>query len=156
MRDFAIRRARPGEAGFLSELALRSKASWKYPPSMLEARRPELVIRPAYIESAVVIVAEVEEEIVGFAGLSLPTDPPELVYCFVAPEWIGRGVGRRLWEASLEEARRLGWDRFRIVADRNAERFYLNRGARRVGETESAAWPGRKLPVLELELSAVR
>ena len=42
--NLTIRAARVGEAGFLSELALRSKAHWGYDAAFIEACRDELSV----------------------------------------------------------------------------------------------------------------
>jgi GNAT superfamily N-acetyltransferase len=68
---------------------------------------------------------------------------------FVAPDALGRGTGRLLFEHTVSEARRLGFTRFTIDADPNAEPFYLAMGAVRIGATPSGSIPGRELPLLE-------
>ena len=54
--------------------------------------------------------------------------------------------------AACEVARTLPADRLLIVADPNAEGFYLRMGARRVGEEDSEVVDGRRLPIMLLDL----
>ncbi len=55
------------------------------------------------------IVADVDGSIVGCAGLKITwRDLAEIVSLAVAPEWQGRGLGRRLCEPLIEDARALG------------------------------------------------
>jgi GNAT superfamily N-acetyltransferase len=64
---------------------------------------------------------------------------------------MGRGLGRRLFQAAVLHARSLGARELEITSDPNAEAFYLRHGARRVGEVASQP-AGRLLPLLVLAL----
>lgn len=52
------------------------------------------------------------------------------------PEWIGRGVGRALYQRSEEDARCAGIASFECYASLNAEGFYLALGFRSVRKLE--------------------
>lgn len=55
------------------------------------------------------VVADVDGRVVGCAGLKVTwRDLAEIVSLAVAPEWQGRGLGRRLCEPLIEDARALG------------------------------------------------
>lgn len=55
------------------------------------------------------IVVEVNGEVVGCAGLKITwRDLSEIVSLAVAPMWQGRGLGRKLCEPLIEDARALG------------------------------------------------
>lgn len=173
-----IRRARADEAGtlapLLTDLCRRSKAHWGYARELLERWSDELRITPADIERDAVLVAESADptatpptvRVVGFARIA--ADPPDgatphdprtgadawarLRDLWVGPQDIGGGAGRALFHAACEVARTLPADRLRIVADPNAEGFYIRMGARRVGEEASEVVDGRRLPILVLDL----
>lgn len=147
-----VRRARPGEATRLSELALRSKAHWGYAPAFLDACRRELTLTPAEIATRPVFVLEGRGRILGFYGLERLGAAADLAYMFVEPTAIGRGVGRHLWRHAVDAARRLGTRELSIESDPNALEFYLAMGARRVGDVASTVWPGRTLPLLRFAL----
>jgi GNAT superfamily N-acetyltransferase len=148
----SVRRGAIEDAAALTALAIRSKAHWGYPDSLMQLFRAELVISEGYLSAATVLVAEVIDRVVGFAGFSLSGTAPELQYLFVEPEFIGNGCGKILWQKAVEEARAMGWSSFSIVADPNAESFYVKQGAIRTGETKTSASPERKLPVLVYRL----
>lgn len=146
-----IRPAKTSEAAALSDLALRSKAWWGYPPGFLEACREELTItsddlarRPAY-------VLEEDGRTIGFYSLG-PLEPGrvELSHLFVEPDAIGRGHGRRLLAHATAEACRRGWRVLVIQGDPHAIGFYEACGAVRIGSSASASIPGRSLPLFEL------
>ncbi|MDK0519479.1 GNAT family N-acetyltransferase [Streptomyces sp. ML-6] len=148
-----VRPARDDEAGELTELALASKGHWGYDEAFLAACREELTMRPADIGRLRTTVAEEDGRILGFT--TLEGAPPEgvLGMMFVAPDALGRGIGRLLFEDTAARARSLGFARFTIDADPNAEPFYLAMGAVRVGATPSGSIPGRVLPLLEYDLT---
>ncbi|MGA5823836.1 GNAT family N-acetyltransferase [Kitasatospora sp. NPDC094028] len=148
-----IRPARPGEAGRLTDLALRSKAHWGYDEAFMAACREELTVDAAAIERSFVEVAEEDGRLLGFAVLTAVPPGGALDLMFVDPPAIGRGVGRALFEHVRARAVALGLRRFTIDSDPNAERFYLAMGAARVGATPSGSIPGRELPLLVVELA---
>jgi GNAT superfamily N-acetyltransferase len=149
-----LRPARVDEAATLSELALRSKAHWGYDEEFLDACRAELTVTVASIDTGAVTVAVVGEVIAGFSARV--DEPPvrELDALFVDPPFIGQGIGAALFAAFRAEAVADGCTRLRIGADPNALGFYERQGAVVVGERPSESVPGRRLPLLELDLTA--
>jgi GNAT superfamily N-acetyltransferase len=165
-----IRRARPDEAAvlapLLTDLCRRSKAHWGYDPALLGRWADDLAITPDDIDRDAVLLAELGDthdpgpgRIAGFARVSRGTGshvdhpaPAKLNDLWVEPGDMGSGVGRALFEASCEVARTLPADQLLIVADPNAEGFYLRMGARRIGEEASEVVDGRRLPILLLDL----
>jgi GNAT superfamily N-acetyltransferase len=150
--EVGLRPARPGEAGRLSELALRSKAHWGYPTELLEGWRAELTVRPDAIEAGAVVVAVVDDVVVGFFSLSGQPPVGDADMLFVEPEHIGTGVGAALFAGLRAAARAAAFTRLRIEADPNALGFYERQGAVRIGDAPSGSIPGRTLPLLELVL----
>jgi predicted N-acetyltransferase YhbS len=71
---------------------------------------------------------------------------------WVEPEWIGTGVGRRLWQHAMTTAGNAGFVTLRIGADPGAEGFYRAMGAQRIGAKPSGSIPGRMLPLLEIQV----
>ncbi|MEU5313239.1 GNAT family N-acetyltransferase [Streptomyces sp. NPDC021562] len=141
----SIRAARPGEAGFLSDLALRSKAHWGYDTEFLAACRAELTLTDAELAGRRTAVAERDGRVVGFT--TLEGEPPQgvLGMMFVDPRAIGEGVGRRLFTHVVETAAALGFTQFTIDADPNAEPFYEAMGGVPVRRVPSGSIPGRTL-----------
>jgi N-acetylglutamate synthase-like GNAT family acetyltransferase len=152
MAEIRLREAEPGDAGMLSELALRSKAYWGYSEDLMAAFRIVLTMAPEDLAATRGVVAELSGRAVGFATV-LPIPPDgELSNLWVEPAKIGSGVGRLLWEHAVRTAREAGMRDLYIEADPNAEGFYLAMGAERVGECPSGAVPGRVLPLLLFSL----
>jgi GNAT superfamily N-acetyltransferase len=155
MCTLRLRAARRDEARLLSELALRSKGHWGYDQAFLDACRAELTLTPEDVETRRVTVAERDRQVVGFYALA--GDPPEgtLADLFVAPERIGTGVGRALWEHAMVAARTLGFERLTLEADPGAKPFYLAMGAHRIWSVPSGSIPGRFIPLLEVPIVEV-
>lgn len=70
---------------------------------------------------------------------------------WVEPAWIGRGVGRLLFDHVAAEARERGARRLEWEAEPNAHGFYEHMGAGYVRDSGVTEW-GRVLDVLGLEL----
>jgi GNAT superfamily N-acetyltransferase len=147
-----IRAGEAAEAAALTELSLRSKGHWEYDAEFLAACREELTIRPADVAARRTLVADEDGRILGFTTLDGAPPSGALGMMFVEPDTIGRGIGRRLFTHTMDEARRLGFTRLTIDSDPNAEPFYRAMGAVRIGTTPSGSLEGRELPLLEVEL----
>ncbi len=136
----------------MSELALRSKAYWGYDEVFLEACRAELTVDPEHIDADRVVVATSGTRVLGFSVLLGGPPRAELEMLFVEPAAVGTGVGSILLGRARADALALGCRALRIEADPHAVRFYEHHGALRVGDQPSATFPGRTLPILELDL----
>lgn len=165
------RRAVPGDAAELSELALRSKAIWGYSAEFMARCREELTLTPDQLEENWGYIyedlgASREKRLVGFVLLSRCSaeervkshaemgdgDVFEVEALFVEPERLGEGIGRRLFTEALRACKAAAdHGRLWIQSDPNAEAFYLSCGAVRVGERESSSIPGRYLPLLAVD-----
>lgn len=152
--SFIIRRARQDEGRLLTELSLRSKAVWGYDPAFLARCRLVMQVKTEALRSQPHYVAEETEDgrILGFYGFEPVEGGIGLDYLFVEPDAIGRGIGTALWNHAVVTARGLRHRQLIVVADPNAEGFYLRMGARLVGAQGSDLEPGRLLPVLRFPL----
>ena len=149
-----VSKARPEDAAQLREIAMRSKASWGYSSGFMEACRDELRVPDEWIAAEDVFTAKIQDRPVGFFSfLALPGGETELCHFFVEPDFIGCGVGRRMFEEASRIARRRGHRRIQIQSDPYAEGFYLRMGARRSGTMESLSLKGRHLPLLVFDLN---
>ena len=146
-----IRHARPDEAGALTELAMRAKASWGYDAAFMAACREELTLTPAKMAAWTVWVAEADNEIAGMVALSLG-EVSEVEDFFVEPAFQGRGVGGALMAALLETVRAAGATTLEVDADPNAEAIYAKMGFETFSRSPSGSIQGRWLPRMRLIL----
>jgi len=151
-----IRKARKNEAGSLSDLAMCSKAYWGYSTAFMEACRKELLVTEDMLgnRSSHYAVAEKQGALVGFYSLDGVSDSDvELSLFFVAPNYIGSGVGRILFDHAKCHAKTAGGITLHIQSDPNAEGFYRAVGATLIGKRESSSIPGRFLSVFSISLT---
>ncbi len=146
------RRAKTEESKFLSELALRSKAFWPYHPDYLVKCVDALALTEKDIAEWPVYVAEFREEVVGFFALKHISNEDRLDHLWIDPRFIRKGIGRFLFLKAIEEAKNLGWLKFRIAAEPYALDFYSKMGTVHIGEIQSRIKPDLFLPHLEFIL----
>jgi GNAT superfamily N-acetyltransferase len=151
--EVEIRRSTPDEAEVLTDLAHASKRYWGYPEPYIQLWKRDLTFTPAYIERNAVYTAVYDGAVVGVFAVTGGRIECELAHLWVTAEWIGRGLGRRLFDEALRVARATGAKTMRIVSDPNAEGFFRKMGARHVGSFPSKP-DGRKLPYLVIDLAA--
>jgi ribosomal protein S18 acetylase RimI-like enzyme len=145
-----IRPALEGEAPLLSALAMRAKAHWGYSAATLEGWRSELDVSANDVHEEPTFIAMVGAEVAGFYSLRPSHASWELDNLWVLPEFMHQGIGRALLSHALETAARSGASEVTVDADPNAESFYLESGALRLGEVSAPidGQPGRVRPQL--------
>jgi GNAT superfamily N-acetyltransferase len=143
--DITIQAALPHQAAELSAIALKAKGHWGYSSAQLERWRTEfLTITAEYIAANQVWVACVAApRPVGFAALERHGGQAVLEHLWVLPDYIGKGVGRRLFEHVAAAV-----PRFTFTSDPHADDFYYRMGAQKIGEQESTL-QNRMLTVFE-------
>jgi len=146
-----VRRARVEEAGILTELAMRAKASWGYDAAFMAACRDELTLTPQKLAAWTVWVAEADGAIAGMVALSLDGGA-EIEDFFVEPAFQGRGVGAALMVELLAACRRAGAAVLEVDADPNAEPVYARLGFETFSRSPSGSIPGRWLPRMRMPL----
>ena len=132
----------------LVALAVRSKAAWGYDAAFMAAFATSMKTTVATRPGRVVLLAEDEEQVVGFAIVDDAGDRAWLEDLWVEPGRFGQGVGRLLWAATVDAARSMSRQTLELEADPNAEGFYLRMGARTVGQRASTIREGRLLPLM--------
>lgn len=145
---------RPGaERDFarLREIAVAAKAHWGYGLDRVEEWAERGDFEPESLRAREIYVAEAHGEPVGWAALIPRDELGWLEDLWIDPPWIGRGVGRLLFEHVAERARELGARRLEWEAEPNALGFYERMGATHVRDSEVTEW-GRVLDVLGVEL----
>jgi len=151
--EVEIRRSTPDEAEVLTDLAHASKRYWGYPDSYIQLWNRGLTFTPEFIEKNAVYTAVYEGAAVGVFAVTCGGAECELAHLWLAPEWIGRGLGRRLFDEAVSVARTTGAKTMRILSDQNAEGFFLRMRARHVAYFPSKP-DGRKMPYLVFDLAA--
>jgi GNAT superfamily N-acetyltransferase len=151
----AIRAAQVGEATMLTALCVRSKAHWGYDAEFMRLSAASLRVKSADIALGRVLVAvDGKDRAIGVASVIPDGESADLDLFFVDPPFMGRGVGRVLFEAAVRIAQALDARTLTILADPNAAPFYERVGARFLRNAPSDAIPGRSLPLYEYDLTS--
>ncbi|MGI8896805.1 MAG: GNAT family N-acetyltransferase [Pyrinomonadaceae bacterium] len=137
VESFKTRRAVGEDAAALTVIAHDAKRHWGYPEDWIQHWQEDLTISSDFISNNQVYVAERENEIIGFYALVVEDQQAELEHMWVAPKYIGTGVGKELFIHSMQIAAGDNVSEVEISADPNAEGFYERMGARRIGEESS-------------------
>jgi N-acetylglutamate synthase-like GNAT family acetyltransferase len=135
--NIEIRRANPDEADTLTAIAHAAKRHWGYPEKWIAHWKAELTITPEFINANEVFVAVYDGRIIGCCALVLTESLSELEHMWILPEFIGAGLGRKLFTYARERAASLNLGQLELSADPNAEGFYQDMGAVRIGEVRS-------------------
>ncbi|MCT4699871.1 GNAT family N-acetyltransferase [Tenacibaculum haliotis] len=137
----------------LTNIALISKAYWGYPNELIESWRSDLTVTPKMIEDAFVYKFVQNNKIAGFYILNQPIkNNIELEMLFILPEFIGKGIGKRLLLHAFEKARKLNINKLTLLADPNAVDFYKSQGFIIIDKKESTI-PNRFLPIMQADLT---
>jgi GNAT superfamily N-acetyltransferase len=152
-RAVRIRRGRSGEGDRLREIAIASKSYWGYDVDRVREWASGADFTTEAIRFEDIQVAEVDGQAVGWAGLAPRGDVCRLDNLWVEPEWIGKGIGRRLFRRAAERALELGARSMEWEAEPNAIGFYEAMGARYLRDSDPSEW-GRVLQVMGIDLEA--
>ncbi|MEM7444309.1 MAG: GNAT family N-acetyltransferase [Pseudomonadota bacterium] len=153
-----IRLARFQEAVELTDLAKRSKAHWGYDADFMRQSADALTVTEQAIAQGRVWVAERNGHLMGVASIDEADEESgcdyELALMFVDPDAMGEGLGRMLFEQAVIGVRERGGETMEILSDPDAEPFYRRMGATPIGDAPSDAIPGRRLPLLKIDVKA--
>ncbi|HNB36801.1 MAG TPA: GNAT family N-acetyltransferase [Anaerolineales bacterium] len=154
MKNSILTRALPEHAESLTEITLAGKRHWNYPERWIELWRPSLNISADYISAHETWMCVLNGRPIAYYSLSENEEGLWLDNLWVLPEYIGKGLGRQLFEHARVQSRLRGASVLNIEADPNAEAFYQHMGAQRVGEHQyELEGQPRMLPVLTYKLS---
>ena len=150
--ELTLRQALPSEADTARELIGRSMAVWDKPAGNLEEAIGLMSLSAADIERDEAWVFDDGERMVGFLRISLAGHEAEIEELHLEPEWIGRGLGRRLFEHGVERARARNARLLIWSTDRYALGFYLAMGGVITGSEPSGIEGDEPLTTMELRL----
>ena len=161
-----FRNALTNEADLLTQLTIDSKRYWKYPEEWIAIWTDDLTLSPEYIEKNMVVVAEQEEEVLGYISLiehdknhvvkieeSIISGGFFLDNLFIRPTHIRKGIGEKLVAIAFDWCRERQIKQLYVYSDPYSRGFYEKTGAEYVGEVKSDNISGRTLPFLTYHIS---
>jgi GNAT superfamily N-acetyltransferase len=149
--EIRIREGRESDFERLRVIAVEAKAHWGYDRDLVEEWAHGGDFEPERLRRRLLYVAEEDGLPVGWAALIPRGEVGWLEDLWVEPAWIGRGLGRALFELVATEAKQRGARRLEWEAEPNAQGFYEHMGGAYVRDSEETEW-GRVLQVLAVEL----
>jgi GNAT superfamily N-acetyltransferase len=145
-----IRRALPEDEGALREIAHAAKGHWGYDEALVAEFVSQLAV--AGDERREVHVACVDGAPIGWMGVVMLSPAVCLLDdMWVAPAWMGRRVGSRLFRLAVERARARGAEVMELEAERHAVGFYRAMGALHLRDGEPSEW-GPPNPMMVVDL----
>jgi len=152
--DVEILPATPEQAKTLTQIAFAAKRHWDYPERWIQLWSPLLTITPELIAQHETHVAyEEDDKPIGFCAISIETEKASVEHLWVLPDYMGKGVGAKLFKHMLARCKELGMRILEIESDPNAQGFYEQMGAKKVGDAHSEVdGQPRILPLLAIAL----
>jgi streptomycin 6-kinase len=93
----------------------------------------KLGITHEYMKQHAIKLLHLDDRLAGFFNFSFNADSLfELENFFLHPDYIGKGIGRMLWRACCQEAKKQNENEFIIWSDPNAEKFYVKMGCEKL------------------------
>jgi len=127
----------------INELIARSKAHWTWPEGYIEKALPLHTINSAYLRSNYCFeVLDAHDKLIAFVSVVISDARTVLDNLWVAPDLIGKGIGRRACECVFQLARKRGWTELWVFPDPPAQGFYEKLGFSDTGERVPSRVPG--------------
>ena len=102
-----VKNATLDDLSSINDLLRLSKAYWGYDAEFLNRFMKKLGITHSYMEKHNIKLFYIADSLAGFFNFSINSENLfELDNFFLHPDYIGKGVGRKLWEACCQEAAR--------------------------------------------------
>ena len=146
-----IRPARGAESERLREIARSSKGYWGYEPERVADWVAGLDLSPEGLLKKEFYVADAAGRVVGWSALIPKGEVCWFDDLWIEPEWIGKGVGTKMFRHAVARGRELGSSRIELEAERHAIGFYEKMGMRYVRDSEPGVW-GRISPIMAVEI----
>lgn len=148
----SFRRAEASEAGAIRDLIVRSMGHWEHAPAYLQAARELMSLSAEDLQRDEAWVAMVRGSAVGFYRLSRAGDDAEIEEFHLEPAWIGRGIGRAMFEHAVPQGRSLGARCLTWTTETNALGFYLHMGGEVTGMEPSGIEGQEPMTCMRLDL----
>ena len=151
--NIKILRAKPDQAKTLTQIAFAAKCHWGYPELWIQLWSPILTVSPEFIEENDTYVALKDDKVIGFYAITIEGKKASLEHLWVLQNYVGKGIGAKLFRHALSRCKELGAHTLEIESDPNAQGFYERMGAVKVGQSASEVdGQPRVLPILEIAL----
>jgi len=153
--SFVIRQAQLSDLSCLNELIYNSASYWGYDSEKMKKYMDAYGIKKEYLAKYPIYMVFDNKQIIGCYSFSdHKIDGWELNYFFIVRDYIGKGYGKKQWQACIETARALKIKSFVFWSDRHAEDFYCKMGAKKIGSRPSTITPQVMVPLMQYQVSS--
>ncbi len=140
---------------FLNDIMARSKAYWGYDAAFMKKFMESFCVRADYIHQQNTFIFSLGLEDVGWYSFSQNSEHQlELDNFFLHPDYIGKGIGKTMWNDCVSTAKSYNAPFFVVWSDPNAEGFYFKMGCIKIGERESPMMPNRYPSIFRYNLKS--
>ncbi len=151
-----IEKATVKDAKELTELTILSKSYWDYSVQQIEEWKNDLTITEGYILEKEVYKLIDGNQIIGYYSFMKQNNTDiKLDNLFIAPIFIGKGIGKKLMIDFFKRILRIEFERVILDADPNAEKFYSHLGFNVIGKLETSI-ANRYLPIMEMKKARIQ
>ena len=149
-----IRKATEEDLETLNKILTSAKAHWDYDPEFVKKFVDFAKLTPKYISENETFIVSIEEQDIGFYSFIMDKQNQlELDKLFLHPDFIGKGIGKKIWGICVEAAKKYGVSSFILWSEPYAEGFYEKMGCKKIGVRKSPLMPDRYPPVYRYELT---
>ncbi|MEI8320886.1 MAG: GNAT family N-acetyltransferase [Alphaproteobacteria bacterium] len=147
------RPALPSDLRNLNDLLKASKAHWGYDEVFMKEFMENLGLSEASFSQQSLFLVFVEGVLAGFYGFAVGEDKIlELEHFYLYPDFIGKGLGRQMWNLGLDTAKSWGHRDFLVWSDPHADGFYEKMGGKLVRFQRSSLGQDRYQAVFRMVL----
>lgn len=136
----------------INQLLRLSKVFWGYDENFMDQFMQKFGVTAQFLQNSITELLYIDDKLAGFYSFTDKDNEFELDNFFLHPNFIGKGVGRKLWQACCNAAKAQGKSEFIIWSDPNAEPFYLAMGCVKIGTKKSPMMPNRHPSILKYHL----
>ena len=149
----SIKDATLNDLNKVNELLRLSKSYWKYNKEFIDTFMEKFGITSDYLENHHIKLFYIDDRLAGFYNFEMNNENVfELANFFLHPDFIGQGIGKKLWNACCQTAIEQGKNEFILWGDPNAEAFYLKMGCEKIGVRQSPMMLGRYPAILKFKI----
>lgn len=142
-------RAKPIDVDIINNLLRKSKQHWGYDENFINTFMDLYKFTADQITAIKTYLMISEDKVLGMYGFKINTNNElQLDSFFIDPEYIGQGLGKKMWLECINTGLKYNRGSFVIEADPNAEEFYIKMGCYKIREIDSSVQKGRLVPIL--------
>lgn len=151
--QISIKKATLNDLNEINSLLRISKSYWGYNKDFIDRFMQRFGVTMEYLENNIIKLFYIDARLAGFYNFETNIENLfELANFFLHPDFIGKGIGKTLWDACCQTAIEQGQAEFILWCDPNAEHFYLKMGCEKIGIRQSPMMPDRYPAILKFKI----